>query len=342
MNRKLFSVLVVAVMLMQLLCGFSAVSAADADKTVVFVKDDGTGDGSSPENAAPTLMDAYNYLDLSKDCTVVICGPCTLWEAFDYGAPYEGSVTITSVYNGIDWRAANDAVLQVMYINIVWRGDTTLSYMDLECISDKGVHIDCQFNDFTIDYGVNIIGDHLSGLTDSSSIFVVGGYQSGKGEYVAGESPLDRDVNLKFYSGYNILVNIWSRGVSNETYTGKATVLFSGTSEGSVFVAGLKTSGCTFGDTDLIIEDEALVYNIYGTASVDANEKSFDCYWYGGELLTCIDSYRNDGKFITFLEGRKLYASDAAKQGAVYDEISAWFDTVESVTAPEVPEHTPP
>ena len=345
MKRKLLGLLIVAITLTAVVCGFSlAVSAKEAGPTVAYVIDSGAGtaDGSSPENAAATLADAYDYLDLDKDCTVVICGPYIQWETFDYGTAYDGSVTITSVYDGIDWRSVNGAALKTMYVNFVLWGDTTFSYMNLEMISDSGMHLDCQFNDFTVGYGVNIIGDHLTGLHDALSLFVVGGYQNGKGEYSAGTNALDRDVNLKFYSGSNILVNIWSRGVSGETYTGTANVLFSGDASGNVFIGGLKTSNCVFGTTNLTVEANAMIQNIYGTASVDMTEKALNCYWYGGELLACVDNFRDDGMNVTFQEGKKLFASAAAKKGAAYADVSAWFNTVEDVEAPALTEHVPP
>ena len=49
--------------------------AASAATNVVYVKDDGTGNGLSPETATSSLTTAYSKLDLSDDCTVVICGP---------------------------------------------------------------------------------------------------------------------------------------------------------------------------------------------------------------------------------------------------------------------------
>ena len=49
----------------------------DDGNTVVYLADGGSGDGSSAESPVGSLTAAYNALDLSKDCTVVICGKFT-------------------------------------------------------------------------------------------------------------------------------------------------------------------------------------------------------------------------------------------------------------------------
>ncbi len=50
-------------------------AAGSAD--VVFLRDGSAGDGSSPDQALGTLNAAYDALDLTKDCTIVVCGAFT-------------------------------------------------------------------------------------------------------------------------------------------------------------------------------------------------------------------------------------------------------------------------
>ena len=49
-------------------------------QTVVFLKDAGadTNDGTSADKAVQTWDKAYDLLDLTKDCTIVVCGPTKL------------------------------------------------------------------------------------------------------------------------------------------------------------------------------------------------------------------------------------------------------------------------
>ena len=94
MKKSLFAFLLIFALLF---AAFSAAPASAADKaTVVYLKDDGKGDGSSPENAVSDLFDAYDALDLSKDCTVVVCGAYGAWN----GPLLRGSVFVVqkSVY----------------------------------------------------------------------------------------------------------------------------------------------------------------------------------------------------------------------------------------------------
>ncbi|MBQ6614078.1 MAG: hypothetical protein IIX18_02030, partial [Clostridia bacterium] len=68
-----------------LLSAIFMVSAAAGDKTVVYIKDGGDGDGSSASGAFNTLTKCYDALDLSKDCTIVVCGRFNIDATFNYG-----------------------------------------------------------------------------------------------------------------------------------------------------------------------------------------------------------------------------------------------------------------
>ena len=134
MKKSLFAFLLIFALLFT---AFSAVPASAADKaTVVYLKDDGKGDGSSPENAVSDLFDAYDALDLSKDCTVVVCGPFLQEFEFSYGEEYAGSVTFTSVYGGVDYRKSG-AVYQANQepaCRFVCWGETTFEQIDINLI----------------------------------------------------------------------------------------------------------------------------------------------------------------------------------------------------------------
>ena len=70
MKKRIIISLVVAALAIIL----SVSAFAAGNKTVVYLKDDGAGDGSSASSPVGTLADAYGALDLSKDCTIVVCG----------------------------------------------------------------------------------------------------------------------------------------------------------------------------------------------------------------------------------------------------------------------------
>ena len=140
--------------LASLTAAFASVNAAD---NVIFISDNGKGDGSSPEKA---LGPGSNYNDESKWAwnlfkeapinraigklkntggTVVICGPVTLkWGMTKGGGvdlipigPDDGwgdkTITITSLHNGVDYRETNGAAL------IVYRNTTNKNSLSLQC-----------------------------------------------------------------------------------------------------------------------------------------------------------------------------------------------------------------
>ncbi len=80
------------------------------DGAVIFVKNGGTGDGSSAENAT----EWGKGLGLIKDnATLVVCGPVEFNSNFRFspGTGHTGTVLITSVYDGVDYRATADAAI---------------------------------------------------------------------------------------------------------------------------------------------------------------------------------------------------------------------------------------
>jgi hypothetical protein len=107
------------------------VSAKDA--TVVYLKNDGTGDGMSADSAVGSLDAAYAALDLNKDCTIVVCGEFKVpFKNFAYEGNFSGSVTFTSVYGGVDYRDTADAeyVVKSGYRFFLY-GDTAFDDIDV-------------------------------------------------------------------------------------------------------------------------------------------------------------------------------------------------------------------
>lgn len=86
------------------------VSAFATDGDAFYIRDGGTGNGSSAASASASLADAYNVLSESGG-TVVVCGPYTISTGFDKIA-HSGKITITSVYGGTDYRKTNNAAIE--------------------------------------------------------------------------------------------------------------------------------------------------------------------------------------------------------------------------------------
>ena len=83
---------------------------ADGNNTVVYVMDGGSGslDGSSPANAMSGMKNAVNAIG-SNNGIIVLCGPTSV-SGDHYEPAHTGNITITSYYNGVDYRITNGAI----------------------------------------------------------------------------------------------------------------------------------------------------------------------------------------------------------------------------------------
>ncbi len=95
---------------------------------VVYVSGDAaqSGDGMTAENAVKTLPEGYALLDPEAGGTIVVCGETeistdTNLEEFEI----EGQVELTSVYQGSNYAASNDAALVFQGKRYIYFGDNT-------------------------------------------------------------------------------------------------------------------------------------------------------------------------------------------------------------------------
>ena len=101
--KKIFFI----VFLLAALLSISTFAAED----VVYLKNGGNGNGSSPENALGDMADAF--IALPYGGTIVVCGDYTLAKSVNYDASLpgftspaaDGTVTVTSSYGGTDYGA---------------------------------------------------------------------------------------------------------------------------------------------------------------------------------------------------------------------------------------------
>ncbi len=98
----------------------------------VFVTQNGAGNmnGTCPENAAP-LAEALGMTKY-KGGTIVVCGPIVFERNYAFPSDY-ARITLTSVYNGIDYRESGAAV--ILEANLTFYGDYTLE--NLKLIAEK-------------------------------------------------------------------------------------------------------------------------------------------------------------------------------------------------------------
>ena len=107
------------ILLFVLVCMLS-LSAFAAEGDVYYLRDGGSGNGSSASSAGGSLADAYNAL--LDGGTVVVCGEYTVSSEFTSIA-HSGKITFTSVYGGVDYRTKNGARI-VFGSNLYCGGET--------------------------------------------------------------------------------------------------------------------------------------------------------------------------------------------------------------------------
>ncbi len=100
---------------------------------VVYVKDGGSGNGSSASAPVGTLTDAFNALG-DEGGTIVVCGVCTISEQFIEPA-HTGKVTVTSKYNSVNYATKSSAAVE-FYNNYYISGPTVFNYITLRACTD--------------------------------------------------------------------------------------------------------------------------------------------------------------------------------------------------------------
>ena len=332
--KKFIAFLLCAVML----CACVPFSVSAGSLQVVYLNDDGTGDGSAPDKAVASLTDAFSALDLSKDCTIVINGPYTQAETFTWLEEYTGTVTITSVYGGVDYRQTANANWGVMGVRYVMWGKTIFKDVTFDLIQNFYLVI-AQCHELIVDHGTEMISMNedigWTGLKFANAFSVLGGFQNAQDD-----PPLecDKPVNLTFRSGKKILVGAYNRQVEGGNHSGKATIVIEGDAQVSkLYTVSVNKSNLMCGDVEITVKDQATMDILYGCVAsndgVVAN--SLTVNWLGGNmrLSTPIDGSaegtEDPAVRTTYTNGTKLVYSDAVANHEHFATVSASFDKSE-------------
>ena len=306
----------------------SLVIFADEGMTVVFLETGANGDGTTDDRPVGSLGRAVELLDKSKDCTIVICGKFAQTGTFTYPESFDGSITITSVYNGMDYRDFG-AEYECVGARFVCTGEYIFKDIDIR-LSGKYMFVIANHHPFTIDTGVNVIANDpaTDGLGFSTALGILGGYQSGQPELRGVKDPppadSDKDTSITVNSGAYICISAYSRQVDGANYTGTANINIGGNANvGRVFLTPANKP-YTCGDIKLNVSGDAKVGEIYGSTST-GTAKSFTLNWLGGYIGLYADKLLS-GNDILFENGKTLIASDAVKESSNYTKIAQSFD----------------
>ena len=296
----------------------------DDGNTVVYLADGGKGNGSSADSPVGGLTAAYDALDLSKDCTVVLCGKFTQTANFTRTASYTGSVTLTSVYGGTDYRKTNNAVYEVNNKRFYLFGETTFERMNFNVTGDFMLTI-AQHNKITVGEGVSITGSKLSGGTVAKAFSILGGYQDGAS---TAANTLDTDITV--LSGSKIYIVAFARGNKGApSYTGTAHIKIGGDAEVSTLhLTGVDRNNVKYGKTMVEITDKAKIGAIYG-ATQQVTADAFELTWRSGTIgayePVCSATPKAS---IDFANGTTLHAAAAVRTASNFDAIAEQFNNV--------------
>ena len=296
----------------------------DDGNTVVYLANGGSGDGTSADSPVGSLPDAYAALDLTKDCTVVICGEFTQTANFAYGKDYTGSVTLTSVYGGTDYRKTNNAVYEVNNKRFYLFGETTFERMNFNVTGDFMLTI-AQHNKITVGEGVSITGSKLSGGTVAKAFSILGGYQDGAS---TAANTLDTDITV--LSGSKIYIVAFARGNKGApSYTGTAHIKIGGDAEVSTLhLTGVDRNNVAYGKTVAEITDNAAVGAIYGTTQT-VTADAFELTWRSGTIgayePVCSATPKAS---IDFANGTTLHAAAGVRTASNFSAVAEQFDSV--------------
>ena len=342
--KKRLSLIIAAVLCV--LCAMAAVmtvSAAEttdsSDKvgkmTVVYLRDNGTGDGSDYANAVGTLEDAYMMLDLSKDCTIVVCDVFTqINSTFSIGQQnaYTGSVTITSCYGGYDYRTIGAKFEFDPFRWLCW-GETRFEYIEFHTPGTNLLVVG-QHNPVTVGEGVKISGDSMTGGSVAKSFCILGGWQKQRNEQDPVVPPMEdnRDTNITVMSGQYIYIIPFSRQVGGNTYMGTAHIKIGGNADVSVLHGTAVGANTEVGNVEIELTDNATIGSFYGATETGIKAKNITFNWKSGTIKTrfqweCEFSTAAD---ITTSE-TTLNVSADVKNAANYTTIATLFDKIGSV-----------
>ena len=299
---------------------------------VVYLGGTGAGDGSSPEKALNNLMAAYDALDLSKDCTIVVCGEFTQAKSFNHTSSFTGSVTLTSVYGGVDYRGSGAAIV-TPGARFVCNGKTIFKDIDFR-LTGKYYCIVAQHYPLVMDTGVTMSSTDAGfvGTSFANGFDIIGGYQAGQAIVYSGQNPpkaSDAPVDITIRSGSHYVIAAYSRQVTEPAYGGDATIRISGDAQGgTLYFAPVNTGEenpfVADGDITVELRDKASITNMFGTTN-SATLGSLTLNWYGG-TIDFFDLTNYSKATVKVTRGTTLNYSKTAEKASFFTKVAEKFD----------------
>ncbi len=326
MKKQIFKLICTLALVSLMVFALASVTGAAEYYTDVYLKGGASGSGASASDPVGTWQDAYEALDLTKDCTIVICGPTTMTKMYNYGKPYTGSVTITNKFDGVDYRETAGACLNIgASAHFVCNGDTRFENIDLNATGGRWLLM-ANHNPLAMGEGINITGEGLTGGKIKTSIAIIGGYQNG-----INNPPLSdtKDVNITVLSGSKYYIVAFNREFEG-TFTGTANIYIGGDAEVATLHCSSDKDNSVVGDVNITVTDNAHVNTFYGgTANVSVN--NIKLTWLSGTFGDIVewDCRYTPTKKLNITGETTLVVSEKIERRSNFSTIAAMFDNVE-------------
>ena len=299
--------------------------------TVVYLASSGKGNGSTAESAIGTMKGALDALDLSKDCTVVICGKYVLGETFQYTDFFDGSVTVTSIYDGVDYREQGAEII-ASGVNFVCSGEYIFRDLDFHFM-DKYFRILASHYPITMDTGLNFkIGNSgMNGKKFGESVCILGGHYQGTPVLAGGEKPVDPMgggvIDITINSGSHYCIGVFSHSLENSIYPGNNVINIGGDAQVPTLWILPENAYFEVGDVEVNVTDNAAVDNIYGASKFGTVNK-VTINWLGGTINNFEKSRDKKNPDYEAANGTHLVYSEAVAGHPNLEILTERFDSV--------------
>ncbi|MBR5011452.1 MAG: D-alanyl-D-alanine carboxypeptidase family protein, partial [Clostridia bacterium] len=256
------------------------------DGSVMYIADGSSGDGLTAASPLATLEAAYTNM-LTDGGTVVVCGNLTMVKYI--ARAHTDAITITSVYDGIDYREAGAKLYYPASSALVLGGKTIFRDITLD-FALNGL-ISAAYNPVVFDTGITVNYDKEN---DEAGLYLVGGYNTGA---IPQNPDYIKDSSITIRSGTVGRVFGTSRYVGNVHQSGTVNVTLEGDAHVRYLFTGATGNSATSQDAYVKIKDNAIVETLYlggaqkdnyvlGETIVDITEiKGGDIYEFDGISL---------------------------------------------------------
>lgn len=222
------------------------------DGSVMYIADGASGDGLTAESPLATLEAAYTNM-LTDGGTIVVCGNLTM--AKYIARAHADAITITSVYDGVDYRESGAKLYYPASSTLVLGGKTIFRDITFDFVAN-GL-ISAAYNPVVFDTGITVNYDKEN---DEAGLYLVGGYNTG----VIPENPdYTKSSDITIRSGTIGRVFGFSRYVGDVSQSGTANITLERDAHVRYLIAGATGNSATSKDAFIKIRENAIVETLY-------------------------------------------------------------------------------